>query len=79
MTQILIGASPVTFISEDTSHDAGTQYQIPLPLIGYDPTSSTPITLNWNAPTGFTSTDTSLAVTLIQNLVTAGLLTTPPS
>ncbi len=71
--QYLTGASPVTFISEDTkTNNAGTQYQIPLPLISYDTVSS-----NWTISSSSVtaSSDITLAQTLILTMINEGLLT----
>ena len=74
--QYVIGASPVTFISEDSSHP-GTQYQIPLPLIRYNiaespPTGPVDLAL-WTQSVG--KSDVPLAQALIQNLINQGVLT----
>jgi hypothetical protein len=68
----LTGASPVTFISEDTGANAGIQYQIPLPLIDYDTTSSS-WTISSSSVTA--SSDITLAQTLILTMINEGLLT----
>lgn len=78
MAKSVTGASPVTFVSEDTAKgNEGTQYQIPLPLISYDPTSATPVTFTWaTPPTGFdATTDSKLAASLIEAMIAQGLLT----
>jgi hypothetical protein len=71
--QTVSGASPITFISEDTTDQTvGIQHQIPLPLISYDGTT-TPPTVNVSA--GLSATDQKLAVAVIQNMINLGLLT----
>ncbi len=73
MVQYLTGASPVTFISEDTTtNNAGTQYQIPLPLIAYDTVASS-WTISSSSVTA--SSDITLAQTLILTMINQGLLT----
>ena len=81
MAQSVTGASPVTFISEDTlTQNAGKQYQIPLPLISYDATQTPPVILTaWPQSTKIAAGDLALAQTLIQTLINQGdlTLTTP--
>lgn len=74
--QSVSGASPVTFISEDTATmNAGTQYQIPLPLISYDPSLSPAVVLtNWPQASTIAATDVTLAQTIVQNLINQGVL-----
>jgi hypothetical protein len=79
-TQSVIGASPVSFVSENINGNAGRQYQIPLSLIGV--TNGQPDPTNWLAAAGFSATDpdTALVTTLIANLTAQGVLrvvTTP--
>jgi hypothetical protein len=75
--QSVTGASPVTFISEDTvTQHAGTQYQIPLPLISYDVTQNPPVILTaWPQSTAIAASDLALAQTFIQTLINTGVLT----
>jgi hypothetical protein len=75
--QSVTGASPVTFISEDTvTQHAGTQYQIPLPLISYDVTQTPPVILTaWPQSTTIAASDLALAQTFIQTLINTGVLT----
>jgi hypothetical protein len=75
--QPVTGASPVTFVSEDTlTLNAGKQYQIPLPLIRYDPAGSPPTDLSlWPQFANLAATDKTLAQTLIATLVNQGVLT----
>jgi hypothetical protein len=74
--QTVNGASPVTFISEDTlTLNAGKQYQIPLPLIRYDPAASPSADLTlWPAFGMIAASDQALAQTLIATLVNQGVL-----
>jgi hypothetical protein len=81
MVQYVTGASPVTFISEDTGGNAGTQYQIPLPLISYNTpsttaTSSPVIFTGWPPSTpSVASSDVTLAQTLVLTMINEGMLT----
>lgn len=71
--QSVSGASPITFISEDTTN-AGIQYQIPLPLISYDSTKTPAVSVStW--PLGISATDQTLAETVIQHMINQGFLT----
>ena len=76
--QPVTGASPVTFISEDTlTLNAGTQYQIPLPLIRYDAAGSPAADLSlWPQFTKLAAKDRALAQALIATLVNQGVLQT---
>jgi hypothetical protein len=76
VAQPVTGASPVTFISEDTlTLNAGKQYQIPLPLILYDPAASPPANLSlWPQFAKLAAADQALAQTLIATLVNQGVL-----
>ena len=77
MVQYVAGASPVTFISEDTGANAGTQYQIPLPLISYNTAASGgPVVLSaWPQSTTIAASDVTLAQTLILTMINQGVLT----
>ncbi len=77
MAQTVSGASPVTFISEDTAtQKAGTLYQIPLPLISYDTTKTPPVVLTaWPQSGSIAASDVTLAEAIIQNLINQGVLT----
>lgn len=77
MAQSVSGASPVTFISEDTQQGrAGEQYQIPLPFISYDPTKSPAVSLTaWPQWTALATSDQPLALAFVQTLIHQGFLT----
>jgi hypothetical protein len=77
MAQSVWGASPVTFISEDTAtQKAGAQYQIPLPLISYDTTQTPSVVLTgWPQFSTIPASDQTLAATVVQNLINRGVLT----
>ena len=74
--QPVTGASPVTFISEDTlTLNAGKQYQIPMPLILYDPAAPIPADLSlWPQFSKLAASDQTLAQSLIATLVNLGVL-----
>jgi hypothetical protein len=74
--QYVKGASPVTFISEDTAtSNAGMQYQIPLPLITYDVTQTPAVVLTgWPQFAGLAASDQPLAQSIVQNLINHGAL-----
>src|SRR5215467_10255375 len=77
----VIGASPVTFISEDmATGNHGTQYQVPLSLLSFDKTGTTidPKT-GWSEFTKLATSDQTLLENPLKNLVSQGLLTKPPS
>jgi hypothetical protein len=75
----VIGASPVSFISEDTTTNHGKQYQIPLALLTIgsngviDPSSS------WPEYASLAAADKTLLTHLLASLVSQGLLVAPPS
>ena len=77
MAQSVSGASPVSFISEDTQQGhAGEQYQIPLPFISYDPTKTPAVSLTaWKQLANLAATDQLLAVAIVQTLINQGFLT----
>ena len=77
MAQSVSGASPVSFISEDTQQGhAGEQYQIPLPFISYDPTKSPAVSLTaWPQWTTLATSDRPLALAIVQTLIHQGFLT----
>jgi hypothetical protein len=59
--------------------NAGTQYQIPLPLIAYDPTQTPSVSLaGWPQYSAIATSDQLLALTLVQNLINQGTLTLQP-
>ena len=75
----VIGASPVTFISEDTS--PGKQFQVPLSLLTFnastgqiDPPSKWPAANNLLKPN-----DGKVLQSLLDGLVSQGLLVKPPA
>ncbi|HEY1448262.1 MAG TPA: hypothetical protein VGG68_08900 [Caulobacteraceae bacterium] len=73
--QTVSGASPVTFISEDTTKgNNGTQFQIPLSLITYDATATPPVILDTVWTAFLVTGDQNLAVAYIQNLINDGAL-----
>jgi hypothetical protein len=79
MAQSVTGASPVTFISEDTAtQNAGAQYQIPLPLISYDTSKVPPagpvVLTGWPQFGSLAASDQPLAQAIVQNLINAGVL-----
>jgi hypothetical protein len=72
----VLGASPVTFISESTS--PGKQYQIPLWDISI--TAGTASAAAWMTAVGLTGTDESALVpNLLASLLSQGLIVAPPS
>jgi hypothetical protein len=73
----VIGASPVSFISEDPTTNHGKQYQIPLSLLSFD-TSGTIVTTGWSEYGSLEPADKTLVTTLLASLVSQGLLTKPP-
>lgn len=78
MAQTISGASPVTFIGEDTTKGtAGTQYQIPLSQITYDTTQTPPVVIGtgWTNAFPAGSSEPALAAAYIQNLINNGALT----
>ena len=70
----VLGAAPITFISESTS-TPGKQYQIPLSLL----TIGTNGVIDPSSWPGFTSADKPLVTALLASMVSQGLLTKPPS
>lgn len=74
----VIGASPVTFVSEDTAGNHGKQYQVPLSLLTIGSTGTIdPST--WPEYAGLAAGDQTLLTNLLKSLVSRGLLTKPPS
>jgi len=72
----VVGASPVTFISESTN--PGKQYQIPLWEITI--TSGVASAATWMTAVGLSGTDESTLVpTLLAGLLHQGLIAVPPS
>ncbi len=74
----VIGASPVTFISEDATTNHGKQYQIPLSLLTIVGTGTIdPST--WPDYAGLAATDQTLVTNMLASLLSQGLLTKPSS
>ena len=73
----VIGASPVTFISEDTQ--PGKQYQVPLSRLTIDPTTGTIDPSNWlsDSQIAANSADASVLKGLLLSLKSQGFLTKP--
>jgi hypothetical protein len=74
----VIGASPVTFISEDTATNHGTQYQVPLSQLTYD-ADPTKFAGSWSGYGNLAATDQTLLQNLLKSLYAQGLLKQPPS
>jgi hypothetical protein len=74
----VIGASPVTFISEDAA-SSGKQYQIPLSLLSFDATGTTIDPSAWTPFAGLASADQTLLKSLFASLVSQRFLTKPSS
>jgi hypothetical protein len=75
----VIGASPVTFISEDTATgNHGKQYQVPLSLLSIASDGSVDHT-KWTEFGSLAASDQTLVTNLLKHLVSQGLLTKPPS
>ena len=74
----VIGASPVTFISEDATTNHGKQYQIPLSVLTIGSTGTIdPST--WPEYSSLAADDKTLVGNLLGSLVSQGLLTKPSS
>ena len=73
----VIGASPVTFLSEDKA--AGKQYQVPLSLLSFDSTGTTIDPSTWPSYASLSPPDQGLLKALIGRLVNQGFLTKPPT
>jgi hypothetical protein len=75
----VIGASPITFTSEDMAHgNHGKQYQIPLSELSIK-TDGSVDTSGWHGYTGLADDDKTLLGHLLASMVSQGLLTKPPS
>lgn len=74
----VLGASPVTFISEKTQ--AGRQYQVPLSALSFDTTGSIHASVTaWITSNSIdTAVDGPMLTTLVDNMVKQGLLFPPP-
>ena len=66
----VVGASPVTFISEDT--EAGTQFQIPLALLTVS--SGVVDASGWTPSASLKPNDTALLKTLLADLLARGVI-----
>jgi hypothetical protein len=73
----VIGASPITFISED--NQAGKQFQVPLSVLSFDSTGTTIDPSVWAGWAGLSSNDQGLLTALVVSLVKQGFLTKPPA
>jgi hypothetical protein len=75
----VIGASPVTFISENAQ--PGKQFQVPLSRLTIDPATGTIDPKQWLDDNNFTSNspDRSVLGNLLLSLVNQGFLTKPPT
>jgi hypothetical protein len=74
----VIGASPVTFISEDATTNHGKQYQIPLSQLSFNTAGEIDVS-GWSEYTGLASPDKTLVTNLLKTLVNQGQLTKPPA
>jgi hypothetical protein len=74
----VIGASPVSFISEDLASNHGKQYQIPLALLTIGNTGTIDAS-KWPGYASLATSDKTLVTKLLGNLVRQGLLTAPPA
>lgn len=79
-TPYVTGASPVSFLSENTSGNVGKQYQIPLPLLTVN-ASGQPDATKWLASLGIGPPDATVVQSLVATLTATGVLTvvTPQS
>lgn len=75
----VIGASPVTFISEDTA--PGKQYQVPLSLLSFNAgTGQIDPPSNWpDATSPLKPNDGKVLQALLNSLASQGLLVQPPA
>jgi hypothetical protein len=73
----VLGASPVNFISEST--EAGAQFQIPLSLLQYDPSTGVIDSSGWTPPKALDANDKALLTTLLANLLAVGVVWPAPS
>jgi hypothetical protein len=75
----VIGASPVSFISEDPNNNHGKQYQIPLALLTIGSDGTIDPSTSWPEYTHLAAADQTLVTNLLASLVSRGLLTAPPT
>ena len=74
----VIGASPVTFISEDT--EPGKQYQVPLALLSFNSSGLIPSPSGWpQANNPLKPNDVKVLQTVLNSMVSQGFLVRPPS
>jgi hypothetical protein len=74
----VIGASPITFISEDT--EPGKQYQVPLSLLSFNASGLIDPPANWPAANNpLKPNDVKLLKTVLTGMVGQGFLLKPPS
>lgn len=69
------GASPVTFISEDT--EPGTQFQIPLALLTVS--SGVVDASGWTPPEALKTNDTAILKSLLADLLARGVIAPMPA
>ena len=74
----VIGASPVSFTSEDPTTSHGKQYQIPLSLLTIA-ADGTVDTSAWPEYGDLAAADKTLVTAYLNKLAKQGLLTAPPS
>lgn len=72
----VIGASPVTFISEDKTGNNGKQYQIPLSELSFKSDGSIDAA-TWSGHVSLAGADPTLLKNLLASLVARGLLIKP--
>lgn len=71
----VLGASPVSFVSEDTGgSDTGVQYQVPLAALTIDPTTGKVDPSAWTAPSGVTATDLTNLDAILADLLARGVI-----
>ena len=75
----VFGASPVTFVSEDTSGaGAGVQYQVPLSALSISTTGTVDRTA-WTAPSGVSATDLTNLDGILKDLLARGVIWPKPT
>ncbi len=74
----VVGASPVTFISEDTGGSgAGVQYQVPLSAL-LIAANGTVDRSGWTHPAGVSATDLTNLDAILANLLARGVISPAP-